>query len=184
VAALQEELEFTHAHYQKLLESVAGPDWIADMGPVDRMTMNGEALGGSSMDGSVFNAADNRASARRRSSSGRVGLFGGITDPRVRRLEMQVDAARATQKEMEELLARKKRELEDMRDRLQGNNTAQLAEIKKLRLHVSELTAKLAEQRAESQHHVSSWAVLTCMEEMQITYLVTKQDATTCVIDC
>ncbi|KAG1664996.1 hypothetical protein FOA52_014676 [Chlamydomonas sp. UWO 241] len=36
VASLRAELEMTHAHYQKLLESVAGPDWHEDYGPLER----------------------------------------------------------------------------------------------------------------------------------------------------
>lgn len=36
VGGLREELEATHAHYQKLLESVAGPAWRNDPGPVER----------------------------------------------------------------------------------------------------------------------------------------------------
>lgn len=36
VAALQEELDFTHAHYQKLIEAVGGPGWTANMGPLER----------------------------------------------------------------------------------------------------------------------------------------------------
>ncbi|KAG2484404.1 hypothetical protein HYH03_016818 [Edaphochlamys debaryana] len=36
VAQLKDELEVTHAHYQKLLESVAGPSWRNDPGPLER----------------------------------------------------------------------------------------------------------------------------------------------------
>ncbi|KXZ53279.1 hypothetical protein GPECTOR_7g1173 [Gonium pectorale] len=36
VMALKDELEVTHAHYQKLLEQVAGPAWRNDPGPLER----------------------------------------------------------------------------------------------------------------------------------------------------
>ena len=42
IAALKSEIEFTHSHYQKLLEQVAGPGWSKDMGPMERST-EGEA---------------------------------------------------------------------------------------------------------------------------------------------
>lgn len=35
-AQLQQELDCTHSHYQKLLESVAGPGWSRRMGPIER----------------------------------------------------------------------------------------------------------------------------------------------------
>ena len=36
IQQLQAELEYTHAHYQKLIESVAGPGWAKDLGPLER----------------------------------------------------------------------------------------------------------------------------------------------------
>ncbi|GFR47924.1 hypothetical protein Agub_g9726 [Astrephomene gubernaculifera] len=36
VTQLKDELEVTHAHYQKLLEQVAGPAWRGDPGPLER----------------------------------------------------------------------------------------------------------------------------------------------------
>ena len=42
VARLREELEGTHAHYQKLLEAIGGPAWAQDMGPIERGEGEGE----------------------------------------------------------------------------------------------------------------------------------------------
>ncbi|GLC34788.1 hypothetical protein PLESTB_001164400 [Pleodorina starrii] len=45
VVQLKDELEVTHAHYQKLIEAIAGPSWRSDPGPVERAP-GGGAIGG------------------------------------------------------------------------------------------------------------------------------------------
>lgn len=36
VEQLQEELQYTHAHYHKMLEQLVGPEYTKDLGPVER----------------------------------------------------------------------------------------------------------------------------------------------------
>ena len=49
IAKLRRKLESTHTHYQKVLEKIGGPNFLQDLGPVERIGMDSA----SSMDGSV-----------------------------------------------------------------------------------------------------------------------------------
>ncbi|KAG2433847.1 hypothetical protein HXX76_008203 [Chlamydomonas incerta] len=73
VAHLKDELEVTHAHYQKLLESVAGPSWRNDPGPIERAP-GGPELGGPGMD--AF-ASMLSAFGTKESTSGAAPGYGG-----------------------------------------------------------------------------------------------------------
>ncbi|PNW76143.1 hypothetical protein CHLRE_12g546100v5 [Chlamydomonas reinhardtii] len=75
VAHLKDELEVTHAHYQKLLESVAGPSWRNDPGPIERAP-GGPELGGGGGGMDAF-ASMLSAFGTKESTSGAAPGYGG-----------------------------------------------------------------------------------------------------------
>ncbi|GLI64710.1 hypothetical protein VaNZ11_008070 [Volvox africanus] len=249
VVALKDELEVTHAHYQKLIETIAGPSWRNDPGPVERAAGGGGSFGsagggggfagafgaaaaaaaatgggtgtGAGLDGfatamaslgkpgstpqpkiSAVSAADDRrrpsqtdegakAAARTAagggggeqpvravtshpggtakggggtSSPGGGGGGGGggassntnarisVLEAQIRKLESQLNQARASAQQYEERLSARKEEMDLARERMAGKEHAQFAEIKKLRAQVAELTKALEAERAESAH--------------------------------
>jgi len=181
VAQLQEELEFTHAHYQKMIEAVAGPGWSQDMGPLERPDADslegpegGAAPSGrgaasgqrvSVMDGGAGEGGGSLVSAPSASLSiasrapansivggGAQGRTIQTLEARVKRLETQLEASRDRLAQSENRLAGKKHEYDEMRDRLTGKDHAQFQEIKKLRQQVADLTAQMAEQKLEAKH--------------------------------
>ncbi|KAG2446452.1 hypothetical protein HYH02_008444 [Chlamydomonas schloesseri] len=75
VAHLKDELEVTHAHYQKLLESVAGPSWRNDPGPIERAPGGPDLGGGGGLD--AFAAMLSAFGGPKESISGAAPGYGG-----------------------------------------------------------------------------------------------------------
>lgn len=79
VAHLKDELEVTHAHYQKLLESVAGPSWRNDPGPIERAP-GGPELGGGGGGALRLHVHFLEAAARKGGVCGALCGFRPLTD--------------------------------------------------------------------------------------------------------
>ncbi len=75
VQQLKEELEATHAHYQKLLENVAGPSWRSNPGPVERAP-GGSDFGGAAAGAGAGGPGEMDAFAAALSGLGRAGPGG------------------------------------------------------------------------------------------------------------
>jgi hypothetical protein len=155
--SLQEELNFTHSHYQKIIENVAGPNWTANMGPVERtggpsgqsggdtgLERGGSAGYSSAATGISKQHPSHTAELTRLNMGGlsegaaRAPMAGaaGSAEARMKRLEAQLAAAQSLQKETEAKLEKKRSDYDEMRDRMLAKDLVQFAEIKKLRTKV------------------------------------------------
>ena len=146
VAALQEELNYTHAHYQKVIEPVAGPGWTANLGPIERV---GAGAGASESDGLehpapsggetgpsgprvtiLANTKDMTSGAAPALASGTVS-GNKSSGQEVRRLEAQLEALRVANAHADDALRRKQMEYDELRDRMvdKGNKQFQVGGV-------------------------------------------------------
>ncbi|MEW5297601.1 MAG: hypothetical protein WDW36_000802 [Sanguina aurantia] len=169
IGALKEELDCTHAHYQKMVESIAGPGWLQSLGPVEGKPGHGKAHRATNEGrdpGAVaaFPTSDlslsgpaSRATPVAGGGAGDEGqgkqagaLNSNIgADARQRVSDLALDSARAAVASLEERLAGRKDAMDGLREKGHAREHDQFQEIKRLREQVASLTTRLAATRIE-----------------------------------
>ncbi|GAX74811.1 hypothetical protein CEUSTIGMA_g2258.t1 [Chlamydomonas eustigma] len=157
VEALRSELEMTHAHYQKLLEKVAGPGWSVDIGPAERMEGAAAATAASATlgAGGAASAASNDkiSDGQHRGSAGydlpTDTAKGHSADSR---LKSQLDMLRDKLQAADAKFQLKKREADEFRERMMAKDFNQVNEMKRLRQQLLDSKAGLDDARGLLLH--------------------------------